>query len=68
MARLALPQAARGNEGNVLAPTRRAGNAIRPAAGRQEVQAVVEIGEVVDDRLLERLWCVCHDQRPAKAA
>jgi len=60
MASLALPETARRNERHILATARRASHAMRPAAKRKVVNAVIGIREKLN-RVRERLWFVCHE-------
>ena len=61
MASFALPETARGYEGNLFASASRARDAIGPSARHQIVQAIVGIGEI-DDRFLKAFGFGCHDQ------
>jgi hypothetical protein len=48
MAGLALPDAASGDKGHILTTTRRAHNAIRPAARHKVIKAIVGVREVLN--------------------
>lgn len=56
---LALPDAPRGDVGNVFPTASRTGNAIRPAASYEVGNAVVRVREV-DDSFVKCLWFL-HD-------